>query len=165
MKRLDISAWPAFLERQRAALPAAMAAALTAIGASAAGVAREKIGHYQPAADGLGLGFAFPEWEPLAPSTLAEKERLGYAPPDNPLLRTGELRSSISYFTDGARLMVFGTADPIAVYQELGTAHMLPRPFIGPTMVEIEPVVRRELGRALVATLSGGKYQPTAEAR
>lgn len=92
---------------------------------AAAETARGYIGHYQGAAGG------YPAWAPLAPSTLREKERLGYAPPDNPLLRTGDMRDSI---VSEAESLVgrFGSDSKIALYQEMGTSRGIPpRSFIG----------------------------------
>lgn len=66
-------------------------------------------------------------WPPLAESTLAEKGRLGYSPPDNPLLRTGELKDSITFGSAGLVGYV-GSSDPKAAFHEMGTARMPPRP-------------------------------------
>src|SRR5690348_14424850 len=62
---------------------------------AAAETARGYIGHYQGATDG------YPTWPPLAERTIRDKERRGYAPPDNPLLRTGDMRDSIVAGADG----------------------------------------------------------------
>src|SRR6185312_16119246 len=77
-------------------------------------------------------------WPRLAESTVAEKTRLGYAPPDNPLLRTGDLRGSIEHLSsptgDGA-MGEIGSNDPVALWQEYGTSRGIPpRPFIGLAM-------------------------------
>ncbi len=82
-------------------------------------------------------------WAPLAESTLQGwgpfpgKIALGYAPPDNPLLRTGAMRASIKHaaeaVSDGA-VGAIGSNDPIAGYQEFGTRTIPPRPFIGLAM-------------------------------
>ena len=89
--------------------------------------AKEYIGHYQSG------------WAPLADSTLngwnghPGKIELGYAPPDNPLLREGDMRESISgdagLMPFGARGVV-GSDSKIALWQELGTVRIPPRPFL-----------------------------------
>lgn len=60
------------------------------------------------------------EWPPLAPSTLAEKERLGF-PPD-PLIRTGDLAESLTDAARAARMdpqsMSWGTDVPYAKYHQ-----------------------------------------------
>ena len=89
------------------------------------------------------IGFYHPGWAPLAESTLEGwhghpgKIELGYAPPDNPLLRTGDMRDSIqsqaelaSYGAEG----VIGSESKIALYQEMGTSKIPPRPFLGGVM-------------------------------
>lgn len=95
--------------------------------------AKDKIGHYQEAAG------HFPEWEELADSTEYEKARLGY-PVDAPLLRDGTMRDSIKkssiMHAGGARYIAIGSESDIAVYQEQGTLHIPPRPFLGPAMFE-----------------------------
>ena len=82
------------------------------------------------------IGQEMPDWADLAPSTVEEKQRLGFVgrvSPTDPLLRTGELRASISHTIEGNKL-VLGSDDPVAAYQELGTPRIPPRPFIGSTM-------------------------------
>ncbi len=62
----------------------------------------------------------------LAPSTQEERVRLGYTPND-PLVRSGGLRDSIQSAAVGPVAMA-GSDDPIAEWQELGTATIPPRP-------------------------------------
>lgn len=129
--RMTLSEFAAFLE----SLPPRIVEAQT-VGLERAAVliehdARESIGEYQ---DLPGLESGIEAWPELAPSTIVEKERLGYAPPDNPLLRTGELRDSISHSVEGNEALI-GSTSEIAVFQELGTPgadHPIPpRPFLG----------------------------------
>lgn len=65
----------------------------------------------------------------------AVKKTLSHLPGDDhaaPWLRTGELRASVTHqVTEQAALI--GSADPVAVYQELGTSALPPRPFLAPT--------------------------------
>lgn len=137
MKKIRLEQWPAELARQIRMLPIAVAAAGETIGEAAAEIARDKIGHYQPRG-------AFRAWAPLAESTVEQKTQAGYAPPDNPLLRTGEMRDSISGRVTmkgiGKALSVIevGSTDPVALYQEMGTDTIPPRPFIRPAIVEVK---------------------------
>lgn len=109
--------------------------------------AKHKIGEYQ---DAVG---PFPEWEELADSTEMQKARAGY-PVDSPLLRTGEMRDSISYHASPAGFEV-GSPSEIAVYQEFGTATIPPRPFLGPALFENAPAVVEALGKSIEANLAG----------
>lgn len=96
--------------------------------------AKEEIGIYQPAYG------AFDAWAPLAESTKADRVRLGYSE-DEPLLRSGELRDSIESEVVGLAAIV-GTRSEIGLWQEVGTAHIPPRPFIGPAYVKkIDPLM------------------------
>lgn len=89
--------------------------------------AKEEIGVYQPA-----YGY-FDAWAPLAESTKADRVRQGYSE-DEPLLRSGELRDSIE--SEVVRLAaIVGTKSEIGLWQEVGTARIPPRPFIGPAYV------------------------------
>jgi hypothetical protein len=155
MRKISLSQWAAELEHQIAEIPVATEAALATIGSAVAEIARHKIGEYQGAV--AGAGWAFPEWPLLAARTVADKTAKGFAPPDNPLLRTGEMRSTVSFFVAGDMLVV-GSTDPVARYQEIGTDRIPPRPFIGPAMLEADLLIKRELGGALASVLRGGRY-------
>ena len=85
-----------------------------------------RIGEYQAAVG------PFPKWQQLAAETQAERARLGYAPND-PLLREGDLARSIEFTIKGNTGYV-GSNDPVAEYQELGTARIPARPFLGPAL-------------------------------
>lgn len=90
--------------------------------------AKEEIGTYQPSVG------PFNAWDELAESTKADRVRQGYSE-DDPLLRTGELRDSISHRVMGLAAVV-GSTDDKAVWQEYGTEKIPPRPFIGPAYVK-----------------------------
>lgn len=96
---------------------------LEAVGSKIEKDAKEIIGHYQRSDTG-----PFPEWEELAPSTKADRVSQGFTPND-PLLRTGELRNSIRHEVRGHSVAVGSDLD-IAIYQEMGTATIPPRPFL-----------------------------------
>lgn len=96
--------------------------------------AKEEIGVYQPAYG------SFDAWAPLAESTKADRVRQGYSE-DEPLLRSGELRESIQSEVVGLAAIV-GTKSKIGLWQEVGTKHIPPRPFIGPAYVrKIDPLM------------------------
>ena len=97
------------------------------------------------------LGHEQDGWPALAESTIADKERHGYPTP-SPLLRDGELRDSVHHAVDGHRVVI-GSTSEIAVYQELGTEHIPPRPFLARSALESEPEIRRmaaELGKRII---------------
>lgn len=96
--------------------------------------AKEEIGVYQPAYG------PFDAWAPLAESTKADRIRQGYSE-DEPLFRSGELKDSIESEIVGLAAIV-GTKSEIGLWQEVGTASIPPRPFIGPAYVrKIDPFV------------------------
>ena len=96
--------------------------------------AKEEIGVYQPAYG------PFDGWAPLAESTKIDRVRQGYSE-DEPLLRSGELRDSIESEVVGLAAIV-GTKSDIGLWQEVGTEHIPPRPFIGPAYVQkIDPLM------------------------
>ena len=96
---------------------------LEAVGSKIEHDAKEIIGHYQRSDTG-----PFPEWAELATSTKADRVSQGFTPND-PLLRTGELRNSIRHEVRGHSVAVGSDLD-IAIYQEMGTATIPPRPFL-----------------------------------
>lgn len=109
------------------------------------------------------IGHELPEWPPLAPSTVAEKARLGFTgqvSDTDPLLRTGRLRDSIKaeaeaigYLVEG----VIGSDDSVAADQELGTSKIPPRPFLAPAMMSVEPRAATALGELTVRALTPGQ--------
>lgn len=101
--------------------------------------AKEVIGHYQHNTG------PFHEWVDLKQSTVDEKERLGFAPPDNPLLRTGKMRASIEHTVKGDEAHI-GSNDDVAVFQELGTHTIPPRSFLGVAAFQTAPEVARVVG-------------------
>lgn len=112
-----------------------------------ADAARAKIGEYQ------GASGPFPAWRQLADSTQEERERKGFTPND-PLLRTGDLRASIktAVGTDAAAV---GSNSEIAAYQELGTKTIPPRPFLGPAGYENAERVAEDIGERVARAVAG----------
>jgi HK97 gp10 family phage protein len=110
--------------------------------------AKGEIGTYQKAVG------PFPEWAPLADSTEDRKARMGY-PADSPLLATGEMQESITHEVEGL-VAVVGTPDQKALYHELGTARMPPRPVLGPALMHNQERIEKLIGEAAVAGILGG---------
>ena len=105
------------------------------------------------------IGHELEEWAPLAPRTIAEKQRLGYTgqvSETDPLLRTGQLRDSIGRKVaedfEGVVGEV-GSDDRIAGYQEMGTSRIPPRPFLTPSMKSAEARAPEGFGQAAVSLL------------
>lgn len=126
---------------------------------------KASIGHYQS-----GVG-PFSGWAPLSSATLdgfeapgigrvKGKEELGFAPPDNPLLRTGTLRDSYGYSVDFNHAVV-GSNAMNAVWQEMGTpGARFPirspgRPVLGPAAFRHGEAVAHAVARRVLAALAG----------
>lgn len=117
----------------------------------------KQLGQYQPA-----VGY-FNGWTPLAESTLVEHARFGVG--DTPLLLHGGLYGSISHEVIGHEAMAGSTSD-IAVWQELGTATIPPRAFVGPAGMRNAEKVAKILGHAFANGLlygSGETLTPLTE--
>lgn len=109
--------------------------------------AKSRIGTYQ---DG---GGGFPAWANLAQSTIDDRIRKGFTP-DDPLLRTGELRDSIEHQVSGTEAVI-GTPDIVALYQEQGTSTIPPRPFLGPAGFNSPHTLGPVAARTLIAWIAG----------
>lgn len=105
---------------------------LDTIGAEIERDAKDEIGTYQRE----NMGNLRP-WDELTKGTQADRMRAGFSA-NEPLLRTGDMRDSITHTVEGNRVVI-GSDDPIALYQELGTHgpgvgpsgyHVPPRPFL-----------------------------------
>jgi phage gpG-like protein len=108
---------------------------LDKVGELASTMAAAYIGHYQP------------NWPRLAESTLKNKSA------DTPLLETGEMRDSIRHEVDPLELeVVVGSADPKALWQELGTSRIPPRSFLGLAMEHSLPFAEETFGK-IAATI------------
>jgi hypothetical protein len=101
------------------------------------------------------IGVGYDDWPALQASTIAEKVRQGYYAPA-PLLRTGQLRSSIEWSVDEKKLEAeVGTDDPVAAFQELGTLRIPPRSFLAGAAKHVEEKIHRMAAKAAVAVLEG----------
>jgi len=110
--------------------------------------AKEEIGTYQDAAG------PFPAWAPLAESTVADRIAKGFTP-DDPLLRTGDLRDSIIHEVEGLEATI-GSTDEKMEYMEFGTIKMPPRPVMGPALFHNAEKVQKLIGNAAVSVMVGG---------
>lgn len=97
---------------------------------------------------------AFAGWAPLADATQAARVALGYTP-DDPLLRSGDLRESVSHQIDGLEAVI-GSDSDIMVYQELGTDRIPPRAVLGPAAIRNKVLINRTLGHAVAEGLLYG---------
>jgi HK97 gp10 family phage protein len=138
MRDFDLAGFAAFLMTDVVHdIEKAKEAALI-MGASAiAAEARRVIGQY---ADGY-------DWPQLAQSTQADRARQGYAP-NEPLLRTAELRDSIGFtIVKKGELAEIGSNDPVAEFQELGTSTIRPRPFLSGAAQHLEHDIVKMCGK------------------
>lgn len=114
------------------------------------------------------IGADQPGWDKLSGATLdgflhrdagfwiPGKIDLGFSPPDNPLLRTGQMRDSIEGEVDGL-VGTVGSTERRALYQEMGTPGATypipPRPFLARAVEHLEPlaiVVLEEVAASLL---------------
>jgi phage gpG-like protein len=94
------------------------------------------------------LGEGYPEWPALQPETLARKMGPG------PLLETGEMRASIEWNAEGNEGYV-GSNNDKAVWHELGTTKIPPRPFLMGAAIRMEPLIHAMAAKAVVAVMMG----------
>jgi HK97 gp10 family phage protein len=109
--------------------------------------AQKRIGEYQEYTG------PFNTWAPLAEATVADRVAQGFSP-DEPLLRTGELRDSIEAEAKGDKAVVGSTSD-IALYQELGTDKIPPRPFLGPAGYDSKLPIGEMAAKTMIAWICG----------
>lgn len=110
--------------------------------------AKGQIGFYQQEAG------PFNAWPELADSTKQDRVAKGFSEND-PLLRTGELRDSMSREVVGNEAAVGSTSD-VMVYQELGTVRIPPRPVLGPAAFKNRDRIEQVLGEAVVHAMEYG---------
>ena len=127
-------------EQVEARLPLSLHEALKESAELVEATAKAEFGDYQEPKG------PYPGWAVLAPSTLIDKWRHGWAPPDNPLVRTHALQNSIQHevgdFLGGNLFQaVIGSTSDIMPYHEYGTSKMPSRPVLGPALfVNIEKI-------------------------
>jgi phage gpG-like protein len=120
--------------------------------------AKSEFGSYQPAVG------PFQAWEPLSFNTLEGwgpfpgKVELGYAPPDNPLVREGDLRAAVTHETHDFEAVVGvreGREGDIMTWHEFGTSRMPARPVLGPAAYRNRQAIQQILGAAAVTGIVG----------
>jgi HK97 gp10 family phage protein len=85
----------------------------------------------------------------------AVRESLSHTPGgqhETPWLRTAQLRDSIAREADGTQAVI-GSSNMIAVYQELGTRSVPPRPFLAPAAGAHGQAVAEAIGNAAAEAL------------
>lgn len=89
-------------------------------------------------------------WAPLMPSTVKDRERQGYFGPAPILFRTGALYDSLVDVNGAdhieqitATSLTIGTANPYAIYHQLGTSKMVARQLVGLSWTRGPSIVRR----------------------
>ena len=169
----SIEAFIRHLEKMAAAVERATPTGLEAAASLVEKAAKAEIGTYQEATG------PFNDWVPLSQATLegfyAEgigrvpgKIELGFAPPDNPLLRTGELRDSYEHTVQGHEASIGSNLD-IAVWQELGTPNarfpIPPRSVLGAAASRNEDRVVDLMASPCVRAMAGlpPRNRPQAE--
>jgi hypothetical protein len=94
-------------------------------------------------------------WPQLAESTQDDRSKQGYAP-NEPLLRTGELRDSINYtIVSPGKLAEIGSNNEIAVYQELGTSTIPARSFLAGSASRLEKPIVHMIKDVVGAAVAG----------
>ena len=150
---MNLRAFADQIRRVREEMPATRALAL-----------RRMAKRVRDRAKGL-IGTEHDGWAALADATVEEKQRLGFTgkvSATDPLLRTGEYRASIQVGEVTPERSIVGTDDPIAPFQEHGTATIPPRPAIGAAVFQEEHGGLREMGEVLTARLRNRLVPPPA---
>jgi HK97 gp10 family phage protein len=110
--------------------------------------AKAELGTYQPQTG------PFQDWAELTDATKTDRVQQGYTEND-PLLRSGELRDSISHETGGLEAVI-GSTSPVMAIQEFGTSTIPPRPVLGPAAFRNKEKIQRILGAAALSGLFSG---------
>jgi hypothetical protein len=98
-----------------------------------------------------------PGWAPLAESTLKDKADKGFPVP-SPLKRTGEMAESYKKELELAELaVVVGSPEEKALWQEMGTSRIPPRPVVATAMSNSLPYAADVFGEIAVGLLTGKK--------
>lgn len=134
-----------FINKVSKSYDAYQKAALIQMGEELEKDAKGRIGHLQQG------GFAMDGWDPLAESTIRDKEKKGYDfnSDHNPLYRTGELRDSIENRVLGHVLEV-GSKSEIMLYQDQGTKHIPARSVFALTFYKSKKYIEKTLSDFLL---------------
>jgi|SRR5581483_5028307 len=141
----DLGAFASHLAMRAGRAVATFHAASEAVGQLVEKAAKDEMGTYQAAAG------PFPAWAELAESTKEDRERQGYTPND-PLLRSGELRDSVSHEASTLEVVI-GTPREEMIYLEFGTSKMPARPVFGPAVFNNREKIGAIIGFAAVTAV------------
>lgn len=152
-----IEAFIAHLERTKSAVLFAVPVGVGAACDLVLDTAKDIVGHYQR--EDMG---PFEPWDELSPRTKDERTYLGFTPND-PLLRTGELRDSYERTVSGREGAV-GSNLQKALELELGLSggveYLPPRSVLGLAGFRQEEFAVRLMCQPIVAALEGVKAMP-----
>jgi hypothetical protein len=139
----SLAEFEAELERAVARVVPALEIGLDKVGTLAVTLAHHYPGEYQPG------------WAPLAESTLKDKADKGFPVP-SPLLRTGEMAESYKKELELAELaVVVGSPEKKALWQEMGTSRIPPRPVVSLALANSLPYAADVFGEIAVGLLTG----------
>jgi len=137
------SQFAAILEREIGSVHPKLIIGLDKVGILAQTLAASYPGHYQSG------------WKELSPFTIADKEASNWPSP-SPLLRSGDMAESIHRVIDPIELgVVIGSNDKKALWQEMGTVKIPPRPFLALGMQNSIPYAVDIFNEIAVELLSG----------
>jgi hypothetical protein len=101
------------------------------------------------------IGKTHADWPALAPATVADRVKQGYAP-NQPGLRTGAMRDSIGITIAPSRLEAsIGSNDPHLLWFEIGSSRQPPRSVLVAAAQSVEDRIHRMAARATIAVLEG----------
>jgi hypothetical protein len=147
---MSFGEFAAMMERNSTTVVERLEGGLLVVSGAVAAEAKRLIGHENAG------------WPALAESTVEEKDRLGYTgriSATDPLYRTGELRESIEATVHGLEAAVW-SHDKVAVWQEIGTSRIPPRPFLSSAMRQARPLAEREFGLIAANLTSPTRIRP-----
>jgi phage gpG-like protein len=86
-------------------------------------------------------------WRQLSPATQTDRVAHGFSA-NEPLMRTGEMRDSIEHCSSPTEARI-GSNNDKAVWHELGTSRIPPRPFLANALHQNEKVIVKIVGQTV----------------
>jgi hypothetical protein len=140
---MDLKAFETMLEQGLETVVPRLEIGLEKVGQLAESIAAELPGHYQPG------------WAPLAESTLKDKAAKGFPVP-SPLKRTGKMAGSYKKEVLLSELaLVIGSEDKVALFQEMGTSRIPPRPVLHLALQRSLPFAADVFGEVAMSLMTG----------